>query len=379
MTIYAKRINYRKIYETNYGPIPFDNEGRRYDIHHIDNDHTNNDPTNLKAVTLQEHYDIHWEQGQWTSCLLISKRMKISPEEKSKLVSLSNKERVANGTHHFAGNTNPTYARLANGTHHFLGGEMQTRTVRDRVANGTHHLLGGEIQKRTSKKRMEEGTHHLLKVYVCPHCKKEGQGMIMARWHGDNCKYKGLTMKLSEIDETWNGPSFAAVAADFGKMNTNLWKAKGTHIADIEKFKVIKYNNYYSIWDNEILVAYTSLTGNEVDDVWVNENYRGQKVFSKLLWFYKSRLGNDTLMLGKIRSPEMREVVKGLSSFNKKWKNIKTGDEAPFDTDTSGKYYSNAGITDWRVVIENNNNITEWLMFNEGLSFIKESYSPYIE
>ena len=63
MTIYVKRINYRKIYETYNGPIPIDEEGRKYDIHHIDGDYTNNDPTNLKAVTIQEHYDIHWEQG----------------------------------------------------------------------------------------------------------------------------------------------------------------------------------------------------------------------------------------------------------------------------------------------------------------------------
>lgn len=218
MSIYTKRINYRKIYENHYGTIPVDSEGRKYDIHHIDGDYTNNDPTNLIAVSLQEHYNIHWKQGQWTACLLISRRMKITPKEKSRLISLSNKERVkngthnfldgaksrenrkrevANGTHHFVGDTNPTYARLRDGTHHFLGGEMQSRTVRERVQNGTHHLLGGEIQKRTAKKKMEDGTHHLLKTYVCPYCKKEGQAMIMARWHGDNCKLKGTVNEIS--------------------------------------------------------------------------------------------------------------------------------------------------------------------------------------
>ena len=54
------KVNYRKIYEDHYGQIPLDEEGRSYDIHHIDGNHNNNDISNLKAVTIQEHYDIHY-------------------------------------------------------------------------------------------------------------------------------------------------------------------------------------------------------------------------------------------------------------------------------------------------------------------------------
>lgn len=88
MNIYKKRIRssiYRKIYKEHYGPIPIDNQGRTYEIHHIDGDHSNNDPSNLKAVTIQEHYDIHYSQGDWAACLRMSNRMKISPEQKSDL------------------------------------------------------------------------------------------------------------------------------------------------------------------------------------------------------------------------------------------------------------------------------------------------------
>jgi len=59
MTIY-NTTNYRKIYEQYYGPIPRDEQGRSYEIHHIDGNHSNNDPTNLKCVSIQEHYDIHY-------------------------------------------------------------------------------------------------------------------------------------------------------------------------------------------------------------------------------------------------------------------------------------------------------------------------------
>ena len=61
---------HRKIYEQYHGiKIPEDME-----IHHIDGTHTNNDISNLKLVTWQEHYNIHYSQGDWAACLLISGR-----------------------------------------------------------------------------------------------------------------------------------------------------------------------------------------------------------------------------------------------------------------------------------------------------------------
>ena len=68
MCIYCATDNYRKIYETHYGPIPIDEEGRTFDIHHIDGNHSNNSPQNLKAVTIKEHYDIHYLQEDWSAC-----------------------------------------------------------------------------------------------------------------------------------------------------------------------------------------------------------------------------------------------------------------------------------------------------------------------
>lgn len=50
---------YRKIYESHYGPIPIDETGRTYEIHHIDGNSENNDISNLKCVSIQEHYNIH--------------------------------------------------------------------------------------------------------------------------------------------------------------------------------------------------------------------------------------------------------------------------------------------------------------------------------
>ena len=100
MTIYKKKTPsriYRKIYIENYGPIPKDSEGRAYHIHHIDGDRKNNDPKNLVALSLQEHYDVHYAQGDWAACRSLSSYMNISVEEKSRLARESVTKQIAEG------------------------------------------------------------------------------------------------------------------------------------------------------------------------------------------------------------------------------------------------------------------------------------------
>jgi hypothetical protein len=124
MCIYCGTNKYRQIYKNHYGDIPIDSIGRKYDIHHIDGNHSNNDPNNLVAVTLQEHYDIHYKQGDFVSCSLINRKLHIPHDEYSKLCTLSNKKRVKDGDHNLL--------RRADGS----------SVSSDRVKNGTHHLLG---------------------------------------------------------------------------------------------------------------------------------------------------------------------------------------------------------------------------------------------
>ena len=79
---------YRKIWEQHYGKIPLDKNGRTYEIHHIDGNKNNNNIENLKCLSIEEHYKIHYEQKDWTACLRMSSRMNISPEEKSLLAKM---------------------------------------------------------------------------------------------------------------------------------------------------------------------------------------------------------------------------------------------------------------------------------------------------
>lgn len=237
------RKDYRKIYITHYGPVPIDEFGRRYDIHHIDGNHENNDPKNLVAVSIQEHYDTHYSQKDWGACHKIGLRMKLSPAQLSQLATDSNLERVRNGTHpwvggelsrkrvrdgthNFLGANNPVHKKVADGTHHWFDGTKSSEVQRKRIADGSHHFLGenhpsrirskdgthpwfgGEMQRRTQRKLVENGTHHLLDgemqrnaglkalregrhpsqiKKICEHCGKEVSIGMYKRWHGDKC------------------------------------------------------------------------------------------------------------------------------------------------------------------------------------------------
>ena len=51
-------VNYRRIWEKAKGPIPIDENGVSYDIHHIDGNRRNNCIDNLQCVSLKEHFEI---------------------------------------------------------------------------------------------------------------------------------------------------------------------------------------------------------------------------------------------------------------------------------------------------------------------------------
>lgn len=90
MCIYCGTQYHRLIYENHFGPIPKDEDGRSFEIHHVDGNHNNNSVDNLMCVSIKEHYQIHSEQGDLKACLIMAKRMKLSPAEKSRLAKLSN-------------------------------------------------------------------------------------------------------------------------------------------------------------------------------------------------------------------------------------------------------------------------------------------------
>lgn len=76
---------YRKIWEHYHGIIPVDENGRTYEIHHIDGNRENNDINNLLCISIKEHYDIHYKQGDYGACVMIAKRMELPTDYLSEI------------------------------------------------------------------------------------------------------------------------------------------------------------------------------------------------------------------------------------------------------------------------------------------------------
>ena len=101
MCIYCGTKHYRKIYENHHGVIPRDETGKSYHIHHKDGERANNSPDNLVALSIQEHYDVHYNQYDWAACHRLGKLLNKSASEISSLSSEAQQSRISDGTHHF--------------------------------------------------------------------------------------------------------------------------------------------------------------------------------------------------------------------------------------------------------------------------------------
>jgi hypothetical protein len=143
--------SYRKIWEQHNGPIPYDEDGRRYEIHHIDGNRSNNKITNLQLVTIQEHYNIHYSQSDWAACQSILTRMKLSPSEHSKRQSDLAKLRILDGTHHF---TDPEFI-IKNSAR----GRQRTKHLNS-MWGKTHRDETKIAMSKSHRQAVESGTHH---------------------------------------------------------------------------------------------------------------------------------------------------------------------------------------------------------------------------
>lgn len=205
MCTYCGTTNYYKIYENHYGLIGVDESGRALEVHHIDGNHNNNNPSNLTLVSINEHYKIHQFQGDHGACHAMAIRMGMSAEIISSLAKQAADTRIKNNNHHFLDKEwqiNKARKQVADGTNSLLGGAISRKSNAERVANGTHNLLG---DNSPSRRRSKDGTHHLIGgAYTanqlatgkhpsqlkmsCMCCRKIVSSANYHRWHGNNCR-----------------------------------------------------------------------------------------------------------------------------------------------------------------------------------------------
>jgi hypothetical protein len=65
----------RNVWIKHHKYIPKDVNNRSYEIHHIDGNHKNNNITNLLAIPINMHYEIHYLQQDYSACNLIAERI----------------------------------------------------------------------------------------------------------------------------------------------------------------------------------------------------------------------------------------------------------------------------------------------------------------
>jgi hypothetical protein len=159
---------HRIIYQQHYGSIPKDNNGRSFDVHHIDGNHANNDPKNLVALSISDHYDVHLEQEDWGACRLLAERAKKSPEE---IFDLQRKIGLA---------------RYDRGDCVFANTELQSHFGKI----GANKLLCQGIHNFQKKSNKIKIRNWQKQERTCPHCGKVGKGSVMSRHHFERCKEK---------------------------------------------------------------------------------------------------------------------------------------------------------------------------------------------
>ena len=150
------QVDYRKLWEDYHKqPIPIDEKGRSYEIHHIDGNRANNSIQNLLCVSIEDHWKIHMERGEMGAANLIAKRL------------------------------NQVYK---SGWHH-------SELTKERMSQSHKGL-------NTWSKGVLRGPQKQLK---CPYCNKTGGSSGMKKYHFDNCLLKPgnerLSRSLKEADK----------------------------------------------------------------------------------------------------------------------------------------------------------------------------------
>jgi len=177
--------NYRWLWEKHNGPIPKDENGISYQIHHIDGNHDNNDLSNLMCVSLDEHIKIHKEQKDWASVAFLKQMKGIfetgwthSDETKKKL-----SEYAKLGITGMKGKTHSSETKIKMSEAKIgiiASDETKQKQRESKLKNPTKYWLG----------KCRKGMKQNHPTHQCPHCGKIGKGTAMFKWHFDNCRKK---------------------------------------------------------------------------------------------------------------------------------------------------------------------------------------------
>lgn len=185
-------MHYRQIWEQANGPIPVDEQGRSYEIHHIDGNRKNNNLSNLKCVTIEEHYNMHLCQKDYYAAWIIGQRLNRNIKELDEIkkqMSLAKKGKPSS----FKGKKHSDKSKekmSAAAKRRGIPEERQKRMALARVGikrgpfSDEHKAKLSASHKGipNSRKGISYG------IVKCPYCNKVGGAPGMKKHHFNNCK-----------------------------------------------------------------------------------------------------------------------------------------------------------------------------------------------
>lgn len=177
-------MNYRRLWINAYGPIPVDEQGRSFEIHHLDGNRQNNVLENLQCLSIKDHYKLHYDKKEYFAANLIAKRMGKSLKGISDW-NISDDTRIKMSDSK-KGDKNP------------MKNPANAKKVADALKGRTKSKEAEQKRLETARKngslaRTEETKLKMRKPKAkieCPHCNFIGGVSIMKRWHFENCKQK---------------------------------------------------------------------------------------------------------------------------------------------------------------------------------------------
>lgn len=142
------------------------------------------------------------------------------------------------------------------------------------------------------------------------------------------------------------------------------------HIGDTENHKILHLQqnnaNFYGITVNDQAVGYLmtaikDVASNPIEEivqVYVEPQFRGQNLITKLIFFLKSWL-KKPFLVGNIQSRDGQAIIQAMARtqrFPMFWVNVKTGEKSPYNPDEDHfslqPYRSLLEPTDWQILIE---------------------------
>ena len=218
----------RNIWTKHNGPIPKDEEGRSYDIHHIDGNNQNDDINNLKAVSLEEHRRIHFEQGDYAAANMIADRLGKEfysgwqhKEETKKKIGDAHRGRK---TGRPSPMKNPLIAKKVSDSLIALGDNHPCRKPERRERQREIMLdLGDDHHMKTQKSKDRQSEiwkedNPMFNKEVVEKVMTSQTSIKSKRWKGNNPMLKEENRKIASDRMTKNNPNSKQVECPYCKL-----------------------------------------------------------------------------------------------------------------------------------------------------------------